>query len=172
MGMATSLLERTGPPVFGRVAENPASGRSSARFDSTPEDQLNVSPGDKLFRQELVEHGLKGGTADSLGGCRCYIIDVIKSVERVHVWNKLPILERQRVAEMWGVEGARVKDQLEGARADAENVEVLRDKHSHRWERIAVRVSGYPRRTREAMNLYDEAKGKEAAAHDSCEVPE
>jgi hypothetical protein len=41
--MATSLLERTGPPVFGRVAENPASGRSSARFDSTPEDQLNVS---------------------------------------------------------------------------------------------------------------------------------
>jgi hypothetical protein len=47
------------------------------------------------------------------------------------------------------------------------SVATLRDRHGHRWERIAVSVLGDPRRTRDAMDLYDEAKGKEGAAQES-----
>ena len=73
------------------VAENPSLTQVERALDSTPEDQWNVSIGDKLFR----------------------------------------------------------------------------DKYGYRWERIAVRLFGDPRRTREAKGLYDEAKGREGAARES-----
>jgi hypothetical protein len=47
------------------------------------------------------------------------------------------------------------------------NVEMLRDKHAYRWERIAVRVFGDPRLSRDAMDLYDEAKAEVGAAQRS-----
>jgi len=47
------------------------------------------------------------------------------------------------------------------------NVAELRDKHGHRWERIAVRIFGDPRRSRDAQTLYDEAKGRAGAAQES-----
>ena len=65
------------------------------------------------------------------------------------------------------IEEAREEDELAAFEPTPKNVDLLRDKHSHRWERIAVRVFGDPRRTREAMDLYDEAKGKEGAAQES-----
>jgi hypothetical protein len=83
------------------VAENPSLTQVERAVDSTPEDQWNVSIGDKLFRQQLVAHGFKTGTTDSPGGWRCYITDVIKSVDRVHEWNKLPERDRLRVAVAW-----------------------------------------------------------------------
>jgi hypothetical protein len=43
------------------------------------------------------------------------------------------------------------------------NVVALRDKRSLRWERIAVRVFGDPRRRHEAQQLYDAAQGEGAA---------
>lgn len=302
------------------VAENPSLTQVERALDSTPEDQWNVSIGDKLFRQQLFAHGFKTGSADSPGGWRCYITDVIKSVDRVHAWNKLPERERQKVAEAWspvlawelalgkpkivvsvgdkadrllnhllrlglipplprrmkvdhysyigsrpdartglgprhperieawsaqfaavraaldgkpaaqppelppierrrrerksvprtprpprtydaidvpefvrdGIRAGLTPDQIyarngkrrtiylagiiEEARAEGElaafpptpeKVALLRDRHGHRWERIAVRVFGDPRRTRDAMDLYDEAKGKEGAAQES-----
>jgi hypothetical protein len=301
------------------VAENPSLTQVERSLDSTPEDQWNVSVGDKLFRQQLVAHGFKTGTTDSPGGWRCYITDVIKSVDRVHEWNKLSERERQKVAEAWapllawelelgqpkiivsvGAKADRLLNHLLqerlipplprrlkvdhysyiGSRPDArtglgpghpdrikawsaqfaavraalngraaphpaeplsvprpkekgpmlqrprrsrsydsievpefvrdgiragltpdqiytrngkrraiylagiieearvagevgkfdptpENVALLRDRHGHRWERIAVRVFGDPRRTREAMDLYDEARGQKGAAQES-----
>jgi hypothetical protein len=65
------------------------------------------------------------------------------------------------------VEEARVAGELAAFEPTPANVELLRDRHGHRWERIAVRVFGDPRRTRQAMELYDEAKGKEGAAQES-----
>ena len=302
------------------VAENPSLTQVERALDATPENQWNVSIGDKLFRQQLVAHGFKIGSFDSPGGWRCYITDVIKSVERVREWNRLPAREQQKVAEAWapvlawelelgrprivvsvGKRADRLLDHLQrlalipplpqrlridhysyiGSRPDARtglgprhpdrlvawsnqfdavraalegaprrqplkaptttarhkertpmanraptsrssdpievpefvrdgiragltpdqicarngkrravylagiveeariagefakfeptpaNVELLRDRHEHRWERIAVRVFGDPRRTRDAKDLYDEAKGREGAAQES-----
>ena len=301
------------------VAENPSLTQVERALESTPEDQWNVSVGDKLFREQLVAQGFKRGSANSPGGWRCYITDVIKSVDRVNAWNKLPQSERQLVAEAWAavlawelelgkpkivvsvgdkadqllnhllrrrlippvtrrmkvdhysyigsrpdartrlgprhpdriaawseqfadvravldgkparrppraeaptagkekkpmaktplpprtrdaievptfvrdgiragltpdqiyarngkrrtiylagiVEEARVAGQLASLAPTPQNVALLRDRHSYRWERIAVRVFGDPRRTREACDLYDEAKGRAGAAQES-----
>ncbi|MGH2591357.1 MAG: uracil-DNA glycosylase family protein [Actinomycetota bacterium] len=303
------------------VAENPSftqAKRARKSRKSTREDQWNVSPGDKLFRRQLVTHGFKTGRAESPGGWRCYITDVIKGVVRVKEWNSLRETEREKVAEAWarvlawelelgrpklivsvGDKADRLLDHLLrrrlipplphrmkiyhysyiGSRPDARtglgpghpdriaawseqfaavraalvedapaqplpdlppipketnpmtktpgpsrtsdpievpavvrdgiragltpdqisarngnsraihlaaileeatqqgelaafeptpaNVEQLRDKHEHRWERIAVRVFGDPRCTRETKDLYDEAKGREGAAQES-----
>jgi hypothetical protein len=65
------------------------------------------------------------------------------------------------------IEEARQQGELEAFRPTPEKVELLRDKRGHRWERIAVRVFGDPRRTREAMDLYDQSKGNEGAAQES-----
>jgi hypothetical protein len=65
------------------------------------------------------------------------------------------------------IEEARQQNELGGFDATPESIEMLRDKHGHRWERIAVRVFGDPRRRREAMDLYDEAKDEEGAAQRS-----
>jgi hypothetical protein len=65
------------------------------------------------------------------------------------------------------IEEARQQNELGGFDATPENVELLRDRHGHRWERIAARVFGDPRRRRDAMDLYDEAKGDEGAAQRS-----
>ena len=300
------------------VAENPSLTQVERAREPTSEDQWNVSVGDKLFRQQLVEHGFKTGTVDSPGGWRCYITDVIKSIDRVSAWNKLPQRERDEIAEAWapvlawelevgqpkiivsvgnkadkllnyllrrqlipapprwmkvdhysyigsrpdartglgprhpdriaawssqfvavqaalegrpgppvgqvpipslqrkrkpktkpprssrtydpievpefvrdGIRGGLTPDQIyarngrrraiylavivEEARLAGElakfdptpaQVARLRDRHGHRWERIAVRVFGDPRGTREAMDLYDEAKGKVGAAQE------
>ena len=83
------------------IAENPSLTQMERALDSTPEDQWNVSIGDKLFRQQLVQHGFKQGTAESAGGWRCYITDVIKSADRVGTWNKLPETQRAEIAEAW-----------------------------------------------------------------------
>jgi hypothetical protein len=65
------------------------------------------------------------------------------------------------------VEEARVAGELAAFDPTTANVELLRDRHGHRWERIAARVFGDPRRTRQAMDLYDEAKGRDGAAQES-----
>jgi hypothetical protein len=65
------------------------------------------------------------------------------------------------------IEEARVEGEFAAFEPTPKNVELLRDKHSHRWERIAVRVFGDPKRTRAAMDLYDKAKGRPGAAQES-----
>jgi hypothetical protein len=84
------------------IAENPsATTAKRARADATVEDQWTISPGDKLFRQMLVDHGFKGGTWDSPGDWRCYITDVIKSEFIVNGWNARTAADRKQVAEWW-----------------------------------------------------------------------
>jgi len=83
------------------VAENPSLTQMQRAVRPTPELQWNVSPGDKLLRQQLVKFGFKDGSPDSPGGWRCYITDVVKSADIVNAWNRLPEAERQRIAEAW-----------------------------------------------------------------------
>jgi len=84
------------------IAENPsATTAKRARADATVEDQWTISPGDKLFRKMLVDHGFKGGTWDSSGDWRCYITDVIKSAFIVYGWNARTSADRKQVAEWW-----------------------------------------------------------------------
>ena len=301
------------------VAEIPSLTQMERAIDPTPEDQWNISPGDALFREQLVAHGFKFGSADSPGGWHCYITDVVKSVDQAKHWNKLPESTRKQIAEAWapvlrwelelgqptvvvsvgrnadhlldhllrrrlipslprrmkvdhysyigsrpdaqsglgprhpariaawseqfadvrtalhgsaeppttppvllsdrsetrpaaqapqssrttvpievpefvrgGIEAgltpgqiwarsgkrhaiylaaiteeARVAGELGTLAPTGENVQTLRDQLELRWERIAVRVFGDPRRTREAMNLYDEAKARAGAAQES-----
>jgi hypothetical protein len=65
------------------------------------------------------------------------------------------------------VEEARQRRELAAFAPTPEEVERLRDVEGHRWERIAARVYGDPRRRRETMDLYDEAKGRAGAAQES-----
>jgi hypothetical protein len=65
------------------------------------------------------------------------------------------------------IEEARAQGELAAFEPTPANVEMLRDKHEHRWERIAARIFGDPRRRRDAMDLYDEAKGRAGAAQES-----
>jgi hypothetical protein len=43
----------------------------------------------------------------------------------------------------------------------------LRERDGYRWERIAVRVFGDPRRTTDVRDLYDQAKGEPGASRRS-----
>jgi hypothetical protein len=61
------------------------------------------------------------------------------------------------------VEEARIEGELETFTPTSQNVVDLRDRRQLRWERIAVRVFGDPRRTMEARDLYDAAAGVGAA---------
>jgi hypothetical protein len=57
--------------------------------------------------------------------------------------------ERRRVVWLAAlIEEARQHSELAAFEPTPANVELLRDKHGHRWERIAVRVFGDPRGTR------------------------
>jgi hypothetical protein len=64
------------------------------------------------------------------------------------------------------LEEARQQGELDAYEATAANVEMLR-KRNLRWERIAARVFGDPRKKQEAKDLYNEAKGREGAAQES-----
>jgi len=63
------------------VAANPSATQVDRIHSaaSTPEAQWAASRGDRLFRQALVEYGLKVGEPMSAGGWNCYITNVMKS---------------------------------------------------------------------------------------------
>jgi len=84
------------------VAENPSLTQVERGLNFTPEEQWSVSPGDKLFRRMLTEHGFKAGTAHSPGEWRCYITDVIKSADRVETWKKRSVSERHQIRRNLG----------------------------------------------------------------------
>lgn len=68
-----------------------------------------------VFRDVLVECGLKHGDRDTAGGWHCYITNFIKQVDRASVWAEKPKSEKLVIAERWiGVlkwEISRVKPQ-------------------------------------------------------------
>ena len=98
----TGWLGDPSSPVW-FVAENPSTTQINRinTVASTPEHQWAASRGDQLFRETLVELGLKIGTAESAGGWRCYITDVMKSQVFVKDWNGRKRYEQLRFAEAW-----------------------------------------------------------------------
>jgi hypothetical protein len=62
--------------------------------------------------------------------------------------------ERRIVCLAATIEEAPQPNELAGFESTPKNVEMLRDQYGHRWERIAARVFGDPRRRRDAMDLY------------------
>jgi hypothetical protein len=68
---------------------------------ATPESQWSVSKGDEVLREMLIKHGFKTGVAAAPGGWRCYITNVVKSVERPEKWNAAVWEEWFAVAEAW-----------------------------------------------------------------------
>jgi len=60
-------------------------------------------------------------------------------------------------------EEARLEGEFDAFEPTPQNATDLRDRRRLRWERIAVRVYGDPRRTKEVRALYDAAKGVGAA---------
>src|SRR5438874_1151196 len=68
---------------------------------ATPESQWSVSKGDEDLRGMLVKHGFKTGGAAAPGGWRCYITNIVKSVERPEKWNAAAWDDWFEVAEPW-----------------------------------------------------------------------
>jgi hypothetical protein len=60
-------------------------------------------------------------------------------------------------------EEARAAGEFAAFEPTLNNVVMLRDKRNLRWERVAVRVFGEPRRVADVRRLYDEAKGEGAS---------
>lgn len=83
------------------VAENPSLTQVERAKDSTPNSQWNTSPGNKCFREQLLNHGFRTGTAEGSGGWHCYITNVIKSVERAKDWEARRDSSGQELAEWW-----------------------------------------------------------------------
>ncbi len=83
------------------VAENPSLTQVKKVKVETEESQWYQSPGDKLFRQMLLEHGFKTGTIHSQGGWRCYITNLIKLAEKAEKWKKQPPAHQQHMARLW-----------------------------------------------------------------------
>jgi uracil-DNA glycosylase len=83
------------------IAEAPSLTQVERGRARSPEQQWDVSPGDKLFRRMLAKHGFKEGDALAPGGWRCYITDIIKSSYFVKDWNEEPGDVRMAVAEAW-----------------------------------------------------------------------
>lgn len=99
-----SLGQPTAPVWF--ISEAHSDWRV-ARADSgnagphTPEDQWNVSPGDKRFRDALVKARLKDGSADAPGGWHCYSTVLSKSGVHFSEWRGSPPSVRLRLFETW-----------------------------------------------------------------------
>ena len=55
----------------------------------------------KVFRDVLVESGLKLGGCDASGGWRCYITNFIKQVDKAGEWGKKPAKEKIGIARHW-----------------------------------------------------------------------
>jgi hypothetical protein len=68
---------------------------------ATPESQWSVSRGDRVLREMLAKHGFKAGERWAPGGWRCYITNVVKSVQRPARWNAGEWEDWFRVAEAW-----------------------------------------------------------------------
>ena len=90
------------------VAENPSAtqvdrihSRSATVESRLYSSQWAASRGDRLFRDALVEHGLKSGGPFESGGWNCYITNVMKSEVLVKDWNGTRKDEQLAVAEMW-----------------------------------------------------------------------
>jgi hypothetical protein len=60
-------------------------------------------------------------------------------------------------------EEARLEGEFDDFAPTSMNAVKLRDQRQLRWERIAVRLYGDPRRGKDAQKLYDRAKGEGAA---------
>lgn len=90
------------------VAENPSLSQVEAATDpltggpATIESQWWQSRGDKLFREALVESGLKLGSIASADNWNCYITNVIKQPDYAEKWKKLTSKDLCRHAEIWG----------------------------------------------------------------------
>ena len=54
-----------------------------------------------VFRDVLIECGLKLGGRDTPGGWRCYITNFIKQVDKASVWADKPKPEKLLIAERW-----------------------------------------------------------------------
>lgn len=98
----TGWLGEPTKPVW-LVAENPSATQVDRvhSANSTIEDQWSASPGDRLLRQALLEHGLKTGSLFSPGGWNCDITDVMKSEVVVGMWNLEKAEAKRRLAEVW-----------------------------------------------------------------------
>ncbi|MDY6999911.1 MAG: hypothetical protein SW019_25250, partial [Actinomycetota bacterium] len=89
--------------------------------------------------RELLRSGLNTSeTSNRLGGGRNLWLDVLD--EDAHLAGE--VLERE---------------------PHPEDAVALRDERNLRWEKIAARLYGNSRRTNEAKQLYDQAKGEGAA---------
>jgi hypothetical protein len=100
----TGCLGDPDAPVW-FFAEAPSLTRVESRLQrggaQSREQQWDVSPGDKLFRQMLAKHGFKDGGAFAPGGWRCYITDVIKASYFVKDWKGRRGEERLAAAKAW-----------------------------------------------------------------------
>jgi hypothetical protein len=89
------------------AAENPSLSQVQAATDpltdgpATIESQWWQSRGDKLFRQALVESGLKSGSIASAGDWNCYVTNVIKQPDYAEKWKKTSTQSLRRHAEIW-----------------------------------------------------------------------
>ena len=65
--------------------------------------QWNSHDGDRLFREAIVEAGLKAGLPEAEGGWRCYVTNAIKAPEVVALRNKKKSRSRywKEQAEIW-----------------------------------------------------------------------
>ena len=105
---------------------------------TSPTANVPTTPSREAIR-ELLSSGLNTSeTSDRLGGGRDLWLDVLEEAARL------------------------AGEILTGAPTPADAVH-LRDERSMRWERIAARLYGNSRRTDDAKQLYDQAKGEGAA---------
>lgn len=94
----TSCLGDSSSPVW-FIGENPSLLRVTAQLQVQIKDdnlQWNSSKGDQLFRQAIVDAGLKDGRPEAPGGWRCYITNAIKAPEIVAERNA-----KKRRAQYW-----------------------------------------------------------------------
>lgn len=85
------------------ISEAPSAWRLGRNRSAplTPEDQWNLSPGDKRLRRALVKARFKRRGADDPDGWHCYLTVLSKSAVRYRRWRTLPMRVRMRTFEGW-----------------------------------------------------------------------
>ena len=136
----SSTLRRAGVEASD-ASQNPLTAESKrpAPLAQTRQKDLQNSPRPQLSREIIRDSLLAGLTPDQ----------ICKGSRPIY----LAALEEE----------ARLEEELGVFEPTPRNVADLRDRRQLRWERIAVRVFGDPRRVAEIRDLYDAARGVGAA---------
>ncbi len=140
---------------------NPPGRRALPHYPSNERWKMmwNVSPGDKTFRDALVENGfIPDGASDEPWRWRCWVTDIVKCAARDKVWKRIKRKNRNKRQRILAASSAFLKEELQIIRPKM--IVVMGNATADLFDEFVqtdvldVRIPHYARMTRARKPLY------------------